>query len=95
MLGRKQEAQRFYELCQYTSNPGSEIGLVARTSILFLNLLTSGGNRNERAYLVNELKSELYQTENVLYVAAGKLLEAVTTESISKSKSVLVMGQDE
>ena len=38
MLGRKKDAIACYEACQYISNPGSEIDLVARASLQFIQV---------------------------------------------------------
>jgi hypothetical protein len=87
MLGRKKEAITCYKGCQYISNPGSEIDLVARASLQFIQVAeTNKKNLAERASNVNDIKAELCHTENLLYAAAGRLLEAVTTDSIQRSK---------
>lgn len=91
MLGRRDRAIAYYEACRYISNPGSEIHLVARTSLLLFQLAKQGSDEvGSRASEVNEIKGELQVTSSVLYVATAKMLEAVTTESIQKSKSVFV-----
>jgi hypothetical protein len=89
MLGKKKEAITCYEACQYISNPGSEIDLVARASLQFIRVAdTNHVDLAERASDVNNIKDELCHTETLLYAAAGRLLEAVTTDSIQRSKSV-------
>ena len=87
MLGRKKDAIACYEACQYISNPGSEIDLVARASLQFIQVAEMN-NKDfaERASNVNDIKAELCHTENLLYAAAGRLVEAVTTDSIQRSK---------
>jgi hypothetical protein len=87
MLGRREKAIACYEACRYISNPGSEIHLVARTSLLLFQLAgPESSDLGGKASQINEIKGELYATQSVLYMAAAKMLEAVTTESIQKSK---------
>ena len=87
MLGRREKAIACYEACRYISNPGSEIHLVARTSLLLFQLAEpESSDLGGKASQINEIKGELYATQSVLYMAAAKMLEAVTTESIQKSK---------
>jgi hypothetical protein len=84
MLGRKKQASDCYRACQFISNPGSEIHMLARMSLVFIEV--AEGNMTESTWKINEMKNELYATESLLFIAAGKLLDAVTTKSIQRSK---------
>ena len=87
MLGHRDRAVAYYEACQYISNPGSEIHLVARTSLLLFQLAGRGADDTGiRGSQINEIKGELHATQSVLYVSTAKMLEAVTTESMVRSK---------
>jgi hypothetical protein len=58
--------------------------MLARMSLVFIEV--AEGNMTESTWKINEMKNELYATESLLFIAAGKLLDAVTTKSIQRSK---------
>lgn len=89
MLGRCDTAQQYYRATARISKAGSELNLLARTSLLFLELATNGTNavsRNAR----HETRLELDATEAAHFTIAGQMIDAITTNSIQKSKSVFL-----